>query len=183
MKNKSLLPRNNSEDQRHHLHNVGSSRNSQNIWRDEKILQMASEGYSQSDIAAALQLTQPTISKAISRITKTAYDNVRYHIESRLPFEREKTLVLFESIKKRAIDIANKKEGDIGERDRIAALTLAKDAGKEIMALHTQGEHVKNALNVAAGLQGKLSSLESIQQLLEEQQEEEGEGEELQLYK
>lgn len=167
------MPRNNSENQKDHFRNVGSSRNSQNIWRHEKILKMASEGYSQSDIAAELQLTQPTISKALAKITKTAYDNVKYHIESRLPFEREKTLVLFEGIKKRAIEIANKKE--LGERDRIAALTLAKDAGKEIMALHTQGEHVRNALNVAAGLQGKLSSLnESSSQ----QEEEEG----LQLY-
>lgn len=171
------MTRNNLDDQNNkRIREINSNRESQQIWRNEKILQMASEGYSQSDIAAALQLTQPTISKAISKLTKEAYDNVRYHIENRLPFEREKTLMLFESIKKRAIEIANKKE--IGERDRIAALTLAKDAGKEIMAIHTQGEHVRNALNVSAQLQGKLSNLESDQQ----DQEEDDEEEELQLY-
>jgi hypothetical protein len=65
--------------------------------------------------------------------------------------------MLFENIKRRAIDISNKES--IGERDRIAALTLAKDSQKEIMALHQQGEHVKTALNLAAGLQEKLNNL------------------------
>lgn len=151
-------------------------------------MKLASEGYSQSEIAEVLKVTQPTISKDLAYITKAAYDNVRYHIESRLPFEREKTLMLFESIKKRAIDMANKDEGKIGDRDRIAALTLAKDAGKEIMALHTQGEHVKNALNVAAGLHEKLKDLEDRQEEEEEEQqhmqqeEEEQQDEGLRLY-
>jgi hypothetical protein len=77
--------------------------------------------------------------------------------------------MLFEGIKKRGIDISNLNEDKIGQRDRIAALSLAKDAAKEIWALNSQGEHVKSAIKVAGGLQEKLDSIEESQ--AEEQEE------------
>ncbi len=73
------MHRNNLDDQNQNNKRIStifnSNRESQKIWRDEKILQMASEGYSQEDIGAALQLTQPTTSKAISLSLLAMHDS------------------------------------------------------------------------------------------------------------
>jgi hypothetical protein len=158
-----------------YVKSVGAKRESQRIWRMEQVLKYASMGYNQADIAEVLQISQPWVSSTIKAITKAAQQDIKHHIEEVLPYERRKALTLFENVKRRAIDIADKK--DIGDRDRIAALSLAKDATKEIIALQQQGEHVKTALNVAAGLKEKLNNLEQQQQ--QQQNQEEGEQEEV----
>lgn len=151
---------------------VGARRESQRVWRMEQVLKYASLGYNQAEIAAILHISQSWVSRTITAITKAAQKDIKRHIEETLPYERRKALALFESIKKQAIEIAN--GPDVGNRDKVAALALAKDAAKEIMALHTQGEHIKTALNVAAGLQEKLENLQK--------EEEEGREDELPLY-
>lgn len=160
-----------------HYNTVGSSKESQIIWRRDKVLKLVSLGYTQTEIAQELQISQPLVSRDITAITKAAQEDIRHHIEETLPYERKKALMLFETIKKQAIDMANKPEGKIGDRDRIAALALAKDAGKEIIALQTQGQHIKRALRVAGGLKEKLENLEE-----EQNQQQQEEGEDLQLY-
>jgi hypothetical protein len=141
----------------------------------EQVLKYASLGYNQSEIAAVLHISQPWVSRTITAITKAAQEDIKQHIEETLPYERRKALALFESIKKQAIEIAN--GPDVGNRDRVAALALAKDAGKEIWALNSQGEHVKTALNVAVGLKEKLDNLQK-----EDDEEEEEDREELPLF-
>jgi hypothetical protein len=137
----------------------------------EQVLKYASLGYNQAEIAEALKISQPWVSRTITAITKAAQEDIQRHIKETLPYERRKALTLFENVKKRAIDIADK---DIGERDRISALALAKDAAKEILTIHQQGEHIKSALNVASGLKDKLDNLE--------EKEGEEDREELPLY-
>jgi len=140
----------------------------------EQVLKYASLGYNQAEIAEVLHISQPWVSRTITAITKAAQEDVKRHIEETLPYERKKALTLFENVKKQALDIANGSSGEVGNRDKIAALALAKDATKEIWALNSQGEHVKSALNVAAGLQEKLDNLQK--------EDEEEYREELPLY-
>jgi hypothetical protein len=142
---------------------VGAKRESQRVWRMEQVLKYASLGYNQVEIAEAMNISQPHVSRTLTAITKQAQEDIKHHIEETLPFERRKALMLFESIKKRAIDISNLGKDDIGQRDRIAALSLAKDAAKEIIALHTEGRHIQSAIKVAGGLQEKLDSIEEAQ--------------------
>jgi DNA-binding MarR family transcriptional regulator len=134
----------------------------------EQVLKYASLGYNQAEIAEVLHISQAWVSSTIKAITKAAQEDIKHHIKETLPYERRKALTLFENVKKQALDIAN--DPDVGKRDKVAALSLAKDAGKEIWALNSQGEHVKSALNVAAELQEKLNNLEK---------EEEQEGEDV----
>ena len=148
---------------------VGAKRESQKVWREQQVLKYASLGYNQVEIAEVLHISQAWVSRILSALTKQAQEDIKYHIEETLPLERRKALMLFEGIKKRGIDISNLNEDKIGQRDRIAALSLAKDAAKEIWALNSQGEHVKSAIKVAGGLQEKLDSIEESQ--AEEQEE------------
>lgn len=152
---------------------IGAKRQSQKIWREQQVLKYASLGYNQVEIAEVLKISQAWVSRILSALTKAAQEDIKHHIEETLPLERRKALMLFETIKKRAIDISNQE--NIGERDRIAALSLAKDAGKEIWALESEGRHIQSAIKVAGGLKEKLDSME-------EAQEEEQEQEELPLY-
>jgi DNA-binding MarR family transcriptional regulator len=141
----------------------------------EQVLKYASLGYNQAEIAEVLHISQPWVSRTITAITKAAQEDIKRHIEETLPYERKKALTLFENIKKQALDIANgSSSGEVGNRDKIAALALAKDATKEIWALNSQGEHVKSALNVAGRLQEKLDNLQ--------QKEEKEDQDELPLY-
>jgi hypothetical protein len=141
----------------------------------EQVLKYASLGYNQVEIAAVLHIDRSWVSKTITAITKAAKEDIERHIKETLPYERKKALTLFENVKKQAIDIANGSSGEVGNRDKIAALALAKDATKEIWALNSQGEHVKTALNVADGLQEKLDNLQK-------NDEEDREEKELPLY-
>jgi hypothetical protein len=162
----------NPNDQKNKLHYkaVGAKREAQRIWRMEQVLKYASLGYNQAEIAEVLHISQAWVSSTIKAITKAAQQDIQHHIEEVLPYERRKALTLFENIKRRAIEIADK--DSIGDRDRISALSLAKDAAKEIVSLQQQGEHVKTALNVAAGLKEKLNNLE------QNKKEEQGQGQE-----
>jgi hypothetical protein len=150
---------------------VGAGRGSQKVWRDVRVLKYASLGYNQVEIAKAVNISQPEVSRTLTALRKQAQKDIEHHIEETLPLERRKALMLFETIKKRAIDISNKKEGSIGERDRIAALSLAKDAAKEIWVLQSEGRHIQSAIKVAGGLKEKLDSMEEEQQQQQEQEE------------
>jgi hypothetical protein len=181
---KSRLSNHNSDDQQNnnqnkstpsHSKSIASKREAQRLWRMDQVLKYASMGYNQVEIAEVLHIDRSWVSKTITAITKAAQQDIKHHIEEVLPYERRKALVLFENIKRRAIEIADK--DNIGDRDRISALSLAKDAAKEIIALQQQGEHVKTALNIAAGLQNKLDNLQE-----KEEQEQEQEGGVLPLY-
>lgn len=163
---------NNSYDQQKGTHfkaSVGAKRESQKVWREQQVLKYASLGYNQVEIAEVLKISQAWVSRILSVLTKAAQEDIKHHIEETLPLERRKALMLFETIKKRAIDISNQE--NIGERDRIAALSLAKDAAKEIIALQTEGRHIQNAIKVAGGLKEKLDSMVEGQAQQQEQEE------------
>jgi hypothetical protein len=163
---------NNNQNKSPHSKSVASKREAQRLWRMDQVLKYASMGYNQVEIAEVLHIDRSWVSKTITAITKAAKEDIERHIKETLPYERKKALTLFENVKKQAIDIA--KGSEVGNRDKVSALSLAKDAAKEIWAMNSQGEHVKNALNVAAGLQEKLDNLQN--------EEEEGHEEELPLY-
>ena len=168
----------NSDDQHQHQQKqrprfraVGAKRESQRVWREEQVLKYASLGYNQVEIAEVLHISQAWVSRILSALTKAAQEDIKHHIEETLPFERRKALMLFENIKKRAIDMSNLDKDEIGQRDRIAALSLAKDAAKEIISLQSEGRHIQSAIKVAGGLKEKLDSMEEAQE--EQQQQEE----------
>ena len=97
------------------------------------------------------------ISKDMSYITKAAQTQINKHIEEKLPVEHQKTVMLYEEIKNRAVEISNNTTHD---RDKIAALALAKDCGESLYELNTEGRHIKKAIKAAAGLKEKLEELE-----------------------
>ncbi len=128
-------------------------------WRRHLVMQYLASGYNQAEIAQKLQKATATISRDVSYLQQQAKQNYKSHIEEKIPFEVEQTLALFKKIKKQAIEIA---ENAPNERIKIAALALAKDAGKEAIELQMQGEYVERAIKIATTQNTLLQELDTI---------------------
>lgn len=56
-------------------------------WRRAKVLELASQGYSQIEIATNLQMYKSVISRDMAYLRQQAHDNLKLHIQDKLPEE------------------------------------------------------------------------------------------------
>jgi DNA-binding transcriptional regulator LsrR (DeoR family) len=63
------------------------------------------KGYNQYDIADALQISQPTISRDVQFLSLKAKEEIKHHIEDRLPFEYNKCLAGINAVLREAWSI------------------------------------------------------------------------------
>src|ERR671932_64354 len=99
------------------MNNLSSSMNSDNNknnnnsnaleWRRNKVQELASQGYNQSEISRILQISQPTINRDLTYLRQQAKDNIKRYIDELLPEEYEKCLVGITSILKEAWTTSN----------------------------------------------------------------------------
>ena len=77
------------------MNNLSSSvnNNSSIEWRRNKVQELSSQGYNQSEISKILQISQPTIYRDLTYLRQQAKDNIKKYIDERLPEEYEKCLV------------------------------------------------------------------------------------------
>ena len=66
------------------MNNLGSTVNNLE-WRRSKVLELSSQGYTQSDIAKTLQVSQPSVNRDLAYIAKQAQENLQTHIQQTLP--------------------------------------------------------------------------------------------------
>jgi len=95
-------------------------------WRRSKVLELSSEGRSQSDIARILQVSSATINTDIQYLRQEAKENIRRYIDERLPFEYQKCLVGLDAIVCKMSDIVNNTESD--SRDILQATGIKMQA-------------------------------------------------------
>src|SRR5919198_3942536 len=62
-------------------------------WRRNKVQELVSQGYNQSEISKILQISRPTITRDIQYLSKCAKQNIKKYIDHKLPEEYEKCLV------------------------------------------------------------------------------------------
>ena len=155
-------------------------------WRRNKVQELASQGYNQSEISRILQISQPTINRDITYLRQQAKENIKRYINERLPEEYEKCLVGINMIKKEAWTTAQNTED---KREKIQALSLAKECYSMKLDLLTNATVVDDAIRfVSDKSMEKLRSTsegdkeskepdydEDKDQLEEEQEEETGE--------
>jgi predicted transcriptional regulator len=124
------------------MNNLSSSVNSVE-WRRSKVLELASQGYNQSEISKILQISQPTINRDLAYLRQQAKANIKKYIDERLPEEYEKCLVRLNAITKEAWNTAANTED---KREKIHALSLAKECYSMKMDLLTNATLVDNAV-------------------------------------
>jgi predicted transcriptional regulator len=136
------------------MNNLSTSMNSSLEWRRNKVQELASQGYNQSEISRILQISQPTINRDLAYLRQQAKSNIKKYIDEWLPEEYEKCLVGLNAITKEAWNTAANTED---KREKIQALSLAKDCYSMKLDLLTNATVVDDAIRfVSQKSNGKL---------------------------
>jgi hypothetical protein len=127
-------------------------------WRRNKVQELASQGYNQSEISRILQISQPTINRDLSYLRQQAKENIKRYIDERLPEEYEKCLVGLNAITKEAWNTAQTTED---KRKKIQALSLAKECYSMKLDLLTNATVVDDAIRFVSSSHKSKEKLKS----------------------
>ena len=116
-------------------------------WHTSKLMELASQGHNQSEIARILQISQPTINRDLSYLRQQVKENIKKYIDERLPEEYEKCLVGLTGILREAWTTLQQ-TGD--KREKIQALSLAKECYSMKLDLLTDATVVDDAIRFVA---------------------------------
>lgn len=152
-------------------------------WRRNKVHELLTKGLTQQEIADILKVTQGTIWGDVRALRIQAKENMRIHLEERLPMEFETCMRGINQVLKMSMQIAgalnyegmnfnsNYHSGVDGNtmivaaednRTRLQALMLANDCYKYKMELMTNGAVVADALRYVEQKQQQLDNIAAI---------------------
>jgi hypothetical protein len=126
-------------------------------WRRNKVLKLSSQGFTQSDIATVLHVTQPTINKDLAHIRREAQENLRNHIHETIPAEYQKAMTGINQVLRMCWDIVSKTED---EKTKLQALALINDCNKYRIDLSTNGVVITDAIKYVNGKMEHLNNQE-----------------------
>jgi DNA-binding transcriptional regulator LsrR (DeoR family) len=139
-------------------------------WRRNKVQELASQGYNQSEISRILQISQPTINRDITFLRQQAKENIKKYIGERLPEEYEKCLVGLNAITREAWNTSQHTE-DI--REKIQALSLAKECYFMKLYLLTNATVVEDAIRFVEGKSHLSANNSGVNQITNNKQQQE----------
>ena len=131
-----------------HLSSGVEHQNQQVQWRRDKVHVLCSKGYSQREISQVLQVGLATVNRDIAYLRNQAKANIKKYIDERLPEEYEKCLVGLNAITKEAWNTSEQTED---KREKIQALSLAKDCYSMKLDLLTNATVVDDAIRFVSG--------------------------------
>jgi DNA-binding Lrp family transcriptional regulator len=101
---------------------TGAEREKQLIsLRRARILELLAQGHtSQREISQKLCVSEPTVSRDIAFLTRQSKENLKFHVEHRIPFEIDKIHTGLNIVLKKAFDITDQKDAKTSEK--VAAL-------------------------------------------------------------
>jgi hypothetical protein len=169
-------------------------------WRRSKVLELSSQGNSQPEISRTLQISLGTVNKDLSYLRHQAQENLKTHINDKLPEEYQNCMVGINQVLKICWEIVNKSRNVDNDNDNgqtmtvidnktvLQALALINDCNKYKMDLTTNGVVITDALKFVQTNKEKLIMSkekddkeseepdfdEDKDQLEEEQEEKEG---------
>jgi hypothetical protein len=116
-------------------------------WRRDRVLELSSQGYSQSDISTVLQMDKSVISRDIAHLRHRARENLKRHIHQTIPEEYQKACNTLNQLLRMTWAIVSKTED---EKTRLQALVLINDVNKYRTELVTNGVIVNDALLIVS---------------------------------
>src|SRR5918999_6581587 len=91
--------------------------------RQSRVAELFAQGYTkQSAIVHKLNVSEPTISRDIQFLNRKAQENLKVHVERRIPFEIEKCYIGLNLVLKKAFEITNLENAKMSEK--VAALQV-----------------------------------------------------------
>lgn len=155
-------------------------------WRRAKVLELSSQGHSQREIADIIHVGIGTVNRDLSYLSQQAQDNLKTHIQQKLPEQYQKCMTGLNQVLKVGWDIVHSDSSS--PANRLAALSLINDSYKYLMDLTTDGVVITDAIKFVQTNKEKLmSAKENVKgseepdydqdkdQLKEKQEEETGE--------
>jgi hypothetical protein len=142
-------------------------------WRRSKVLELSSQGYTQSEIAKTLQISQSSVNRDLAYIAKHAQENLKTHIQHTLPLEYKRCINGINQVLKQAWQISQSSE--VKKEERLAALSLASNCYKFIMELATNGVVITDAIKYVQGKMDHLNKQEKeiLQDIIKKQNQKE----------
>jgi predicted transcriptional regulator len=154
----------------------GSTKNTdkQIQWRRTKVLELCSQGNTQSDIAKTLRVGEATVSRDISSLRQQAQLNLKTHINDKLPEEYQNCMTGLNQALKICWEIVNKSRNtnnDDGNqtvtmtdnKTVLQALALINDCNKYKMDLTTNGVVITDAIKFVQTNKEKLTMSTKIE--------------------
>jgi hypothetical protein len=136
-------------------------------WRRAKVLELSSQGHSQREIADTIHVGIGTINRDIAYLRNEAQENLKSHIQDKLPEEYQKCMVGINQVLKICWDIVNKSrnvDNNSGQtvtmtdnKTVLQALALINDCNKYKMDLTTNGVVITDAIKFVQTNKEKLS--------------------------
>jgi predicted transcriptional regulator len=97
-------------------------------WRRAKVLELSSQGNTQTDIAKTLHVGEATISRDISSLRQQAQINLRTHINDKLPEEYQNCMTGINQVLKICWEIVNKSRNMNNDNGQTVTITDNKTA-------------------------------------------------------
>jgi hypothetical protein len=141
-------------------------------WRRAKVLELSSQGYNQSEISKSLQVDESVISRDKAYLRQGAQENLKTHIQDKLPEEYQNCMVGINQVLKICWEIVNKSRNvdnyngngqTITVTDNktvLQALALINDCNKYKMDLTTNGVVITDAIKFVQTNKERLMSKE-----------------------
>ena len=138
-------------------------------WRRTKVLELSSQGNTQSDIAKTLHVGEATVSRDISSLRQQAQLNLKTHINDKLPEEYQNCMTGINQVLKICWEIVNKSRNVNNDNDGsqtitiidnktvLQALALINDCNKYKMDLTTNGVVITDAIKFVQTNKEKLA--------------------------
>ena len=138
-------------------------------WRRAKVLELSSQGHNQIKIATNLQVDRSIVSRDMAYLKQKAHENLKTHIQDKLPEEYQNCMVGINQVLKICWEIVNKSrnvDNDNGNSQTITmtdnktvlqALALINDCNKYKMDLTTNGVVITDAIKFVQSNKDKLT--------------------------
>jgi hypothetical protein len=140
-------------------------------WRRSKVLELSSQGYSQHEIAARLQITKGTVNSDLAYLRRQAQENLQHHIHEVVPEEYQKCMAGIKQNLRHTLEIA---ETAADPKVKLQARSIANDCYHSIMDLCTNAGIVSDAMKFMEKKKGQLDTLQKIDERIEEMEEDTG---------
>jgi transposase len=137
-------------------------------WRRSKVLELASEGYSQREIAQKLQIGKSAVNRDVLFLRKQARDNLQYHIHDKIPEEYQSCMTGMKLNLKEILEIA---QTTSDPKTKLQARAIANDCYRYIMDLCTNAGIVSDALKFVERKKEQLNTLQKIDERIEDMEE------------
>lgn len=130
-------------------------------WRRARVLELSSQGRTEREIATILKVGAATVGRDLSYLHKQARDNLKSHIQERLPEQYQKCMSGLSQVLKMAWNIVIL--DSVNHTNKLQALSLINDCYKYQMDLTTNGVVITDAIKY---VQGKMDHLNKTEKKL-----------------